>query len=62
MLNIMDDDPCCSKRFAKESRTGSLDSAESWTCPKCGCEYRPVVVDGVVRHWVAHIYVELISR
>jgi hypothetical protein len=60
ILQVMEFDECCSPRFSKQARTGALDKAETWTCPKCGVEYRPTLVDGTVRHWVAHIYVELV--
>ena len=56
-LNVIESEGCCLKRFAKEA--DKLDSAKSWTCPKCGVEYQPVMV-GPVRNWVAHIYVSLV--
>ena len=57
-LNVIEPDPCCTPRFAKAAP--SLENAESWTCPKCGVEYRPVMV-GPVRNWVAHVYVCLVK-
>lgn len=60
ILNIIDPDNCCSRRFHEAARKGTLDAAETWTCPKCGVEYRPTLVDGVIRHWTAHVHCELI--
>ncbi len=59
-LQTIEPDKCCSKTFAKEARTGSLDDAKSWTCPKCGCEYKPTVIDGAIRHWTAQVYTILV--
>lgn len=43
-------DPCCSKPLSKAIRGGTLDKANSWTCPNCGCDWKPKLV-GTVRHW-----------
>jgi hypothetical protein len=60
VLNVIEPDTCCSPRFSRAARDGSLDNVKSWTCPKCGVEYRPQIVRECVRHWVAHVYVELV--
>jgi len=46
MLNTAQADDCC-----KPLRAKNLATLESWTCKRCGCEWRPVMV-GPVRHWV----------
>lgn len=56
MMQTIEFDKCCTRTFAKEARTGSLDDATEWTCPKCGVEYKPTVINGAVRHWVAQVY------
>lgn len=60
-LDLMDPDPCCFKRFGANLKSHSLKFASAWFCPKCGTEFRPVMV-GTVRHWVAHIYVSLVNK
>jgi len=44
MLNIFPPDPCCLKRFQKAA---VADDTESWTCPKCHCEWKSTVVVSV---------------
>ena len=53
MLNTFQDDPCCDANLVKALRAGELDGVESWTCPKCGCEWKPRIM-GNVRHWGPH--------
>jgi hypothetical protein len=56
LLQSIEEGTCCPKLFQKEARTGSLDKANNWTCPKCGVEYKPTVINGAVRHWTAQVY------
>lgn len=60
IIETIEPDQCCSSKFAKAAREGILAKAYSWTCPGCGCEYRATAAVGNVRHWVAHIIVELL--
>jgi hypothetical protein len=60
ILNVIEPDACCSKRFQKAAQKGELEGVTSWTCPKCGVLYKPQMVNGCVRHWVADVYCELI--
>jgi hypothetical protein len=60
LLQSIEHDDCCTPRFQKKARTGSLDSATEWTCPKCGVEYHPSVINGTVRHWTTKPYTILV--
>jgi hypothetical protein len=60
ILNTHVADPCCSKPFLKTARTGALDLVESWTCPKCSCEWKPRLLEGGIRHWEPHVYVAIV--
>lgn len=63
MLNTFQDDPCCAKGLAKALRDGKLDAVNVWTCPKCGCEWRPTgyqTDDTLIRHWEPHELVALL--
>lgn len=44
------DDDCCGPRLAKAAESGKLDAIDLWTCPRCGCEYRAVMME-TVKHW-----------
>lgn len=52
-LNTFEHDPCCDANLVIAARAGKLADVESWTCPKCGCEWRCRVV-GNIRHWEPH--------
>jgi hypothetical protein len=60
MLQSIEEGKCCPKLFQKEARTGTLDEANLWTCPKCGVEYKPTVINGAMRHWTAQVYAILV--
>lgn len=47
-------DPCCAPPLQKAMDAGALDAAETWECPKCGCEWKPRMV-GPIRHWEPHV-------
>ena len=55
-LNIADADPCCGRPLAKAFLSGTLDTALTWECPKCGCEWRAEVVGEGMRHWYPVVY------
>ncbi len=57
-LHFFEQDDCCAPRLTTAAEAGRLDRAESWTCPKCGCEYKASMVDGVKR-WHSDEAVEL---
>lgn len=59
LQTIMEPDPCCKARFERDARQGLLDKAVTWTCPRCGIEYRPTMV-GEIRTWVAHVWAQVI--
>lgn len=48
-LETFQEDACCQKHLMKAKRA----SLDSWTCPKCGCEWKPRMV-GNIRHWEVH--------
>ncbi len=47
---------CCDKLIARAMKSGSLDVAENWNCPKCGCEWKPATVEGI-RVWSPHEHI-----
>ena len=49
-LQSYEPDECCGNPIWRALRAGELDKAESWTCPKCGCEWKPDE-EGPLRHW-----------
>jgi hypothetical protein len=63
MLNSHEPDKCCGKTLGKALLSGALDTAVSWTCPKCGLEWRPrfrgfdQLPDGML-HWEPRVYME----
>lgn len=59
-LDSYEPDPCCSKHLAKALRTGALKDKDSWVCPKCGCEWKPRMVE-TVRHWEPNELIEVIG-
>jgi hypothetical protein len=44
------EDDCCDGPLNRALRSGSLETAESWTCPKCGETWRWQIIEGI-RHW-----------
>jgi hypothetical protein len=72
ILNSHEPDECCGKALSKALLSGSLDTANSWECPKCGQEWRPKLTkfipgDGAltlapdpIRHWTPHVYMEVV--
>lgn len=48
-LNTFEPDDCCGPRLSKVS---DLNAINTWTCSKCGEEWRPDLIDGI-RHWSA---------
>ena len=72
MLNTFQDDACCDKPLAKALRDGKLDEAFTWTCPKCGCEWKAVIhhtVTGIegdqalldsIKHWTPVPMIEML--
>lgn len=59
MLQTYLPDPCCGARLSKSLLSGALDTSESWTCPKCGCEWAPRVAEEW-RLWEPRPYMEII--
>ncbi len=55
-LQTIEEGRCCTPAFQKAAQNGALDEAMDWTCPKCGVEYKPTVINGAVRHWTAQVY------
>jgi hypothetical protein len=47
-------DRCCSPPLMKGARAGELDNTDNWACPKCGCEWKLVKVEGTVNMWEAN--------
>lgn len=50
-LNSVEDDDCCAGKLRRALFAGL--KADSWTCPKCGCDWKPRQV-GPLRHWEPH--------
>jgi len=55
VLQTYEPDDCCGTPLYKAMRTGALDQANEWTCPKCGSTWRPrpLTITGTptMRHW-----------
>jgi len=49
MIDIIHPDDCCNKPMRK----ADLSTIQTWTCPKCGCEWRPRLIRGI-RCWEPH--------
>ena len=60
MIEFMEHDDCCSKRFAAVGRAGTLADADSWTCPKCGCEWRASDVADTAKTWTPVVTADII--
>ena len=61
---LMEGEKCCNRAFAKLGRSRLLDKMTSFTCEKCGQEYRfddaSSHCSGVgIRRWVPHVWTEL---
>ena len=59
ILNTQEHDPCCSRHWNKAAESGALDSVGSWTCPKCGLEWKASLLDGLIRHWEPKVLIEV---
>lgn len=42
VLNSHTPDECCGRLIGEALRSGKLDDAILWPCPKCGMEWRPL--------------------
>ena len=54
-LDTHEPDECCGKHLDRTLRNGVLWDKlyrRSWTCPKCGMEWR--ITEGAIRHWMPH--------
>ena len=49
MTDTFDWDACCGRRLAK-ALLAATEPLKEWTCPRCGCLWRPQIV-GELRHW-----------
>ena len=58
---LMEGEKCCTRAFAKLGRGGLLDKMTSFTCEKCGQEYRcdDDALAHNIRRWAPHVWVEL---
>ncbi len=50
LLQTHVEDDCCDGPLNRALRSGSLDKADSFTCPKCGEIWKPEIIEGI-RHW-----------
>ena len=57
---LMEGEKCCTRAFAKLGRGGLLDKTTSFTCEKCGQEYRMTETASGTRKWIAHVFVEFL--
>lgn len=46
-----EDAGCCGKAIAKAALAGTLNTAEAWSCPSCGTEWKPKPIGDLMRHW-----------
>ena len=60
-INVSQADGCCGVAINDASFAGKLDTAESFTCNKCGTEYRPTMF-GMLAHWEPVETAELVKR
>lgn len=44
--------------MAKAARNGKLGSTDTFTCPKCGCQWRAAMV-GELRNWEPETMIEI---
>lgn len=49
-LQSHEPDACCGHGISRAMRSGTLDGASYWECPKCGVRWEPRMA-GTVRHW-----------
>ncbi len=54
-------DGCCARPLKNAAEQGILDHVPSFTCPRCGTEYRPIE-HGPVKNWVAQCDVMIFGR
>ena len=59
-IEIAEQDDCCNKPFARDSRAGKLAGVTVWACPKCGCEWKPRDAGAGVRHWTPVVQLEVL--
>lgn len=52
-LQTYDPDSCCGTGLARALESGKLTAADSWTCPKCGIEWRAETAEAIT-HWSPH--------
>lgn len=57
---LMEGERCCLRAFTKLGRGGLLDKMASFTCEKCGQEYRMTETASGTRKWIAHVFVEFL--
>lgn len=60
MLDLHSEDRCCGARLSRALFRGALANTGSWTCPRCGVEWRAEVRnDGAVRFWSPYCPIEV---
>lgn len=57
-LNSTEEDACCSRRLQRVLCSGALRDKDSWTCPACGVEWKPRMVE-TIRHWEPVVHFEV---
>lgn len=59
IANTFTPDDCCSGPLSADLFDGHLNDATIWTCPKCGCDWKATIFEGV-KHWEARPIVSII--
>jgi hypothetical protein len=49
-LHSFEPDECCGPHLTKAAASGRLEVVDKWTCQRCGCEFRAIMV-GDIKSW-----------
>jgi hypothetical protein len=61
VLNSFEPDDCCGKHISKASRAGVLEAVTTWTCERCGTDWKPTTM-GNIRHWKPESDIAILRR
>ncbi len=60
ITHTFQDDECCGKSLSRWIRKGCPGTERMWSCPRCGCEWAPIMVNPGVVHWCPTVFMEVI--